>query len=224
MRKRGDNGATPALLASHRKGKASQRAGLHVTSDTFNKAYLEEWLYAGGNSSEEQNVEDFFVHIGHLHHHERYSFKEYFNPGPCTSLCPPARGSPKIPEKFSKRYISTFTNNHRETQHRTRVNGSSQGAYVPGKFLQRMHHPEKESRCCQDGNGATTESNSTDNSAQCSIMQTPTRLCSRVNQEQNDKTCDLVKVDFPEIRVENTTNLLKKNTKDSSRCARGRRG
>ena len=92
-------------------GNASQRARLHVfwipTGDTLNKAYLEECLYAGGDSSEEQNVMDFPVHIrqraGQLnrersegdhgftidaaavHHHDRYIFQEHFDSGPCTS-------------------------------------------------------------------------------------------------------------------------------------------
>ena len=71
------------------------------------KAYLEEWLYAGGDSSEEQNAKDvpvlirqgarqlkrerseedhgFTIDVAAVHSHERYSFQEYFNPGPCTS-------------------------------------------------------------------------------------------------------------------------------------------
>ena len=45
------------------KGKSvSERARLHEfwipTGDTLKKAYLEEWLYAGGDSSEEQNAVD----------------------------------------------------------------------------------------------------------------------------------------------------------------------
>ena len=46
--------------SDQRKGNASQRARLHVfwipTGDTLNKAYLEEWPYVGGDSSEEQNA------------------------------------------------------------------------------------------------------------------------------------------------------------------------
>ena len=53
---------------SQRKGRASQRAQLHVfripTGHTLKKAYLEEWLYAGGDSSEEQIAVDVPMLIG----------------------------------------------------------------------------------------------------------------------------------------------------------------
>ena len=55
------------FLSPRERKNASQRARLHIfwipTSDTLNKAYLEEWLYADGDSSEEQNVIDFPVRI-----------------------------------------------------------------------------------------------------------------------------------------------------------------
>ena len=54
LRTRGDNGATPALVKP-RWGKVPQRARLHVfwipTGDTLHKAYLEEWLETGDDSS-----------------------------------------------------------------------------------------------------------------------------------------------------------------------------
>ena len=89
----------------------AQRARLHVlwipTGDTLKMAYLEEWLHASGDSSEEQNT--FYVpmlirqvarqfkreryegdhgvtiDVTAVLQHERDNFQEHFDPGACTS-------------------------------------------------------------------------------------------------------------------------------------------
>ena len=96
FRERGGNSATPTLFRVP-EVNASQRARPHVfwipTGEPLNKVYLEEWLYAGGDSSEEQNVIDvpgfirqgarqlkrersegdhgFMTDVAAVHHHER---------------------------------------------------------------------------------------------------------------------------------------------------------
>ena len=110
LRQHGGNGATPPLLSPEKEKSVSERPTARILDSNrrhLEKAYLEEWLLVGGGSSEEQNVTDvpmitrqgarqlkrersegdhgFTINEAAVHRHEKYSFKEYFNLGPCTS-------------------------------------------------------------------------------------------------------------------------------------------